>query len=148
MNGYRFFVKALETFDKMKGTEERATELLPLLIARDVSLDRTPATEEGGLTPADRLASPTKTPEEEACAADETSRMSEALHQAVGELSLRERQIMHRRWLTDSPMTLEELGADFGVSKERVRQIEERAKRRIRARIEEIVKEPPLAKSA
>ena len=128
-------------------TEERATELLPLLMARDVSLDRT-VTADDGITPADRLASPTRTPEEETCAADETLRMSEALHQAVGELSPRERQIMHRRWLTDTPMTLEELGADFGVSKERVRQIEERAKRRIRARIEEIVKEPPLAKSA
>ena len=128
-------------------TRERVVALLPLLMARDVSLDRT-ATADDGITPADRLASPTKTPEEEACSADETSRLSEALHQAVGELSPRERQIMHRRWLTDTPMTLEELGADFGVSKERVRQIEERAKRRIRARIEEIVKEPPLAKSA
>jgi RNA polymerase sigma-32 factor len=124
-------------------TEERATELLPLLMARDVSLDRAVGPDDG-TTPAERLASNARTPEEEACVADESSRMSNALHRAVDELSPRERQIMHRRWLTDAPMTLEELGADFGVSKERVRQIEERAKRRIRARIEEIVREPML----
>jgi RNA polymerase sigma-32 factor len=128
-------------------TEERATELLPLLMARDVSLDR-PASTGDTLTPADRLASSDLSPEDEACHADENARLAEALHRAVGELSPRERRIMNERWLTDTPMTLEELGADFGVSKERVRQIEERAKRRIRARIEEIVKEPPLAKSA
>lgn len=127
-------------------TEERATELLPLLMARDVSLDRTTGPEDTS-TPAERLASTARSPEEEACVADESARISEALHQAVDELSPRERQIMRRRWLTETPMTLEELGADFGVSKERVRQIEERAKRRIRARMEEIVGEP-LAKSA
>lgn len=134
-------------------TEERATELLPLLMARDVSLDRTAGPDEG-LSPADRLPSPDESPEDEACAADERQWLSEALTQAISELSPRERQIMNQRWLTEEPMTLEQLGADFGVSKERVRQIEERAKKRIRERMEKLVKaqkivsEPPLAKSA
>ncbi|WP_438018346.1 sigma-70 family RNA polymerase sigma factor [Sorangium sp. So ce315] len=132
-------------------TEERATELLPLLMARDVSLERSPT--EDGVAPVDRLASSTQTPEEEACDADEREQLSRALLQVVSELSPRERRIMNLRWLTDSPVTLEQLGADFGVSKERVRQIEERAKKRMRARIEEITREPtepmpPMAKSA
>jgi RNA polymerase sigma-32 factor len=121
-------------------TEERATELLPLLMARDVSLERS-ATDDGR-APVDRLATNDRSPEEEACLADEREHLQAALKQVVSELSERERSIVRRRWLTDEPQTLEELGAAFGVSKERVRQLEERAKKRMRERLEEIVGEP------
>ena len=66
----------------------------------------------------------------------------QALKQVVAELSPREQNIVKQRWLTDEPQTLEELGAAFGVSKERVRQLEERAKKRMRERLEQIVGEP------
>jgi RNA polymerase sigma-32 factor len=121
-------------------TRERAAELLPLLMARDVSLDRAPV--DDGLAPLDRLASPECSPEDATCAADEQRRLSQVLRQVVSELSPRERIIVRRRWLTENPATLEELGATFGVSKERVRQLEERAKKRMRARMEEITRTP------
>jgi RNA polymerase sigma-32 factor len=121
-------------------TEERATELLPLLMARDVSLERTPS--DDGKAPAERLADGGRSPEEEACLADEQAQLRAALKTVVDELSPRERSIMRQRWLTDEPQTLEQLGEAFGVSKERVRQLEERAKKRMRARLEEIVGEP------
>ena len=60
----------------------------------------------------------------------------------MAELSPRERRIVKQRWLTEEPKTLEQLGEAFGVSKERVRQLEERAKRRMRERLEELVGEP------
>lgn len=60
---------------------------------------------------------------------------------AVAELSPRERNIVERRLMSDEPETLEQLGAAFGVSKERVRQIEERAKERMRVRLQEIAGE-------
>jgi RNA polymerase sigma-32 factor len=126
-------------------TKERAVELLPLLMSHDVSLERSSL--DDGLAPIDRLPADDTSPEDAACAADERERLSRALSQVVSELSPRERSIVKERWLTDSPATLEQLGAAFGVSKERVRQLEERAKRRMRARIEEITREP-LAKSA
>jgi RNA polymerase sigma-32 factor len=126
-------------------TEARAAELLPLLMSRDVSLERPPT--DDGIAPMEKLASPEVSPEEETCAADERDYLARALRQAVSELSPRERRIVRQRWLTDSPVTLEQLGVAFGVSKERVRQIEERAKKRMRARIEEITREP-VAKSA
>jgi RNA polymerase sigma-32 factor len=127
-------------------SEEKVVALLPLLMARDVSLDRPPTPD--GNAPADRLASTDRSPEEEACIADERERMSVVLRQVIAELSPRERRIVKRRWLSEDPVTLEQLGADFGVSKERVRQLEERAKQRMRARIEEITREPLLARSA
>ena len=43
------------------------------------------------------------------------------------ELNERERHIFEARRLEDDPITLEELAAEFGVSRERVRQIEVRA---------------------
>lgn len=121
-------------------TEARATELLPLLMARDVSLERAPS--EDAKAPVDRLADEGRSPEEEACLADERAQLHTALEQVVAELSPRERRIVKQRWLTEEPKTLEQLGAVFGVSKERVRQIEERAKRRMRERLEELVGEP------
>ena len=49
------------------------------------------------------------------------------LQAAMGELNAREREILTERRLKDSPTTLEDLAERFGVSRERVRQIEVRA---------------------
>lgn len=128
---------------KLSGlSQERAAELLPLLMARDVSLEGAP---DDGFAPLDRIASAEDSPEDRVAETDERARMAKALHQVVLELSPRERRIVNERWLTESPVTLEELGNSFGVSKERVRQIEERAKKRMRARIEELTRGPAAA---
>jgi RNA polymerase sigma-32 factor len=117
----------------------RAEALMPLLSARDVRLDdRTP---EGGAA-LDRLASPIPTPEDEIATAEQKTRVEDALTLAVDELPPREREIMRSRWLTETPETLEEVGHRFGISKERVRQLEERAKRRVRERVEALVGHP------
>ena len=50
-----------------------------------------------------------------------------ALRGALSVLNPRERRIFEARRLADEPITLEELSAEFGVSRERVRQIEVRA---------------------
>ena len=49
------------------------------------------------------------------------------LEEAMTELTDRERHILTERRLKDEPTTLEELAAQYGVSRERVRQIEVRA---------------------
>jgi RNA polymerase sigma-32 factor len=49
------------------------------------------------------------------------------LQEAMGELSERERHIIRERRLKDEPATLEDLSKEYGVSRERVRQIEVRA---------------------
>ncbi|OYQ34955.1 RNA polymerase factor sigma-32 [Niveispirillum lacus] len=55
------------------------------------------------------------------------------LAEALGELSPRERRIIAERRLRDEGATLEELGRALGVSKERVRQLENRAMSKLRA---------------
>jgi RNA polymerase sigma-32 factor len=57
---------------------------------------------------------------------EKTIRMS-LLEEAMQELSDRERHILTERRLKDDPTTLEQLASEYGVSRERVRQIEVRA---------------------
>jgi RNA polymerase sigma-32 factor len=58
---------------------------------------------------------------------EEMDRRREYLEAAMEGLNERERRIFTARRLTDEPMTLEELSAEFNVSRERIRQIEVRA---------------------
>jgi RNA polymerase sigma-32 factor len=59
--------------------------------------------------------------------AEEYDIRMELLQAAMGELNDREREILTERRLKDNPTTLEDLAERFGVSRERVRQIEVRA---------------------
>ncbi|MBW8815072.1 MAG: RNA polymerase sigma factor RpoH [Caulobacterales bacterium] len=70
-----------------------------------------------------------QTPSQESVVADtqETNLRMSLLEAAMTELSDRERHILTERRLKDEPTTLEELASEYGVSRERVRQIEVRA---------------------
>lgn len=58
---------------------------------------------------------------------DDYSQKRALMTEAFGTLNERERRIIETRQLADEPMTLEELSQEFGVSRERIRQIETRA---------------------
>jgi len=58
---------------------------------------------------------------------EELTSRREMLGRALGKLNERERRIFEARRLNDEPLTLEELSQEFGVSRERIRQIEVRA---------------------
>jgi len=58
---------------------------------------------------------------------EESDNRRKALGEALSVLNDRERRIFEARRLADDPVTLEDLAAEFGVSRERVRQIEVRA---------------------
>jgi RNA polymerase sigma-32 factor len=58
---------------------------------------------------------------------EERNQRHTMLMEALKGLNERERRVFEARRLTDDPLTLEELSAEFGVSRERIRQIEVRA---------------------
>jgi RNA polymerase sigma-32 factor len=71
-----------------------------------------------------------------------------ALSQALDVLNERERRIFEARRLADDPVTLEELAEEFGVSRERVRQIEVRAFEKVQKAVKnrvEAMETPPAA---
>jgi RNA polymerase sigma-32 factor len=79
---------------------------------------------------------------------EEMENRRKALSHALGVLNDRERRIFEARRLADDPVTLEELAAEFGVSRERVRQIEVRAFEKVQKAVKNKVaamETPPAA---
>jgi len=81
----------------------------------------------------DTLVDDAATQEAIVIAREEGDNRHAALSNALSILNPRERRIFEARRLLDEPMTLEELSAEFGVSRERVRQIEARAFEKVQA---------------
>lgn len=63
---------------------------------------------------------------------DYEEQSTSALHEAMGQLDDRSRNILQRRWLDDDKSTLHELAAEYNVSAERIRQLEKNAMEKIK----------------
>lgn len=139
--------RALRTYRKTKITDpaelaaasglskERVELLLPLLAARETSLDAN--TNDMGAA-VERLEGSSPSPEEEASRHESAHRAGRVVNDAVDHLDERERLIARERFMNEEPPTLQELGLRLGVSKERVRQLEERARTKLRAELSEL----------
>lgn len=71
---------------------------------------------------------------------DELEIRRELLAQSMSVLNDREKDILVQRRLTDDPVTLEELSEGYGVSRERIRQIEVRAFEKLQAKMRELAR--------
>ncbi|MBN9029410.1 MAG: RNA polymerase factor sigma-32 [Rhizobiales bacterium 63-7] len=94
----------------------------------------------------DMLASDEPLPDEQVSMVIDTERRRVWLKEALGHLNEREMRIIQARRLVDEGATLEELGADLGISKERVRQIESRALEKLRNAL--VTADPMMAEMA
>jgi len=99
--------------------------------ARDQSLDGALMTG-SDLKLIDAIADDAPGPEDAAIAADEARRRAGHIAAALAALPERERRIVEERHLREDAPLLREMGRRFGVSKERVRQLEKRALARLR----------------
>ena len=75
---------------------------------------------------------------------DEVEFRLDLLRKAMSFLNDREQDILHKRRLQDTPFTLEELSSEYGVSKERIRQIEVRAFEKLQLQMRELASEVNL----
>ena len=101
----------------------------------DISLNAPLADSDNASAPSERiefLVDKQPLPDETVGSAIDANRRLGWLTDALKRLSEREYNILRERRLNEEPMTLEELGAKLGISKERVRQIESRALEKLR----------------
>jgi len=90
----------------------------------------------------DQLTDESMSPEDLVISIHDRATRNEWIEQALVELSQREQTIIRARRLSDDSATLEELGRDLGVSKERVRQLEQRALQKMKSLLLERSKNP------
>ena len=114
--------------------EEVVTEMSQRMGGRDASLD-VELTEGEGYTLLNTLADESDNQEELLLAHEEQRLNSERTSAALAILKPRERQIIEQRILAEVPSTLQDLAEEFDISRERVRQIEQNALRKLRTAI-------------
>ncbi len=101
---------------------------------RDQSLD---APSPGGdSSPVDRIASGDDLQDERLSCARESDRVRRGVTDALACLDDRERTIIEQRFMADDPASLQDLGTRLGFSRERARQLEMRARRKLRTALE------------
>jgi RNA polymerase sigma-32 factor len=93
----------------------------------------------------DRFVDQSPSPEAVVVDQDEKEHQHNALIAAIDVLDDRERRIFEARHMVDEPMTLEDLAANFRVSRERIRQIEARAFEKVRKAAKTLVTRVPTS---
>lgn len=112
-------------------SEKRLEDMLHTLDTPDFSLDSY-AEASGQPDLRDRVQDPSAGPDDAASGSETDDIVGGAVGVALSSLDERERLIATRRLMDDDPITLADIGREIGVSRERARQIELRAKRKIR----------------
>jgi RNA polymerase sigma-32 factor len=114
---------------------EEVVEMETRLTGRDMPLEGS-GDEDDAFAPIAYLPDPHAEPSEVLEQAEQARLCDEGLHDALASLDDRSRDIVRRRWLVEEGgATLHELAAEYGVSAERIRQIEAKAMQKMRGLI-------------
>jgi RNA polymerase sigma-32 factor len=123
--------------------EDEIEEMDLRLKNRDVSLDAS-MDDEGGSTYIDHLVYDGEDQEEILMKKEETALVKKNIAGALERLNEREKHIIQHRIMADRPETLQEIGDKFNITRERARQIEKEALKKLRAEIPYFGSEPEL----
>ncbi|MEO7774907.1 MAG: RNA polymerase sigma factor RpoH [Steroidobacteraceae bacterium] len=119
-------------------TPAEVTEMEQRLSARDLSFDPTPdADDDDSYGPYVYLPAPDADPAIQAENEQHDSNTTAGLAAAIAKLDARSQGILKQRWMAEEKATLHELAAEYGVSAERIRQIEANAMGKLRGMLSE-----------
>jgi RNA polymerase sigma-32 factor len=126
----------IKTISNELGVDEKSIkEMESRLSSSDMSFD--PPSEanddEASFSPSGFLADESKDPAELIEREDSEEYSHELLHKAMSALDSRSKEILIDRWLQDQKLTLHELADKYGVSAERLRQIEKAAMEKVKS---------------
>jgi RNA polymerase sigma-32 factor len=108
-------------------------EMEKRMSAYDASFDGKDEDDEGeGTAPALYLEAQIDSPEQEIEAIQYDNQMTEQLQHALLSLDERSREIISQRWLIQDKQTLQDLASKYGVSAERIRQLEQNAMKKLK----------------
>jgi RNA polymerase sigma-32 factor len=119
---------------KLRVKASEVEEMAQRMEGRDLSLDA-PMGEDGGSSHVDFVAGHGPGADDELSGAQEQSMVSGRVGLALARLDKRERYIIEQRVMSERPKTLKELGEYFGFSRERARQLEIRAKEKLKVEL-------------
>ena len=117
--------------DRLHVKEREVIEMEQRMSGADVSIDAPVGQREDGAL-VDFLASDEQTAEKRVADAQFRGLLREKVAAFGGTLKGKERVIFEQRLLSDSPGTLQDIGDQFGISRERVRQLESRIKKKLK----------------
>jgi RNA polymerase sigma-32 factor len=137
----------VESISKRLGVAKQDVIEMNRRLGGDASLNA-PLREEGEGEWQDWLVDETADQESRLADREESDVRLDALRGALTVLNPRERRIFEARRLAEDPITLEELSTEFGVSRERVRQIEVRAFEKVQAAVKAGVAKAQLPKAS
>jgi RNA polymerase sigma-32 factor len=140
-------VNAEEIARKLNVKASEVREMEQRMGGRDLSLDA-PMSEDGDATHLDFVESESVSQVDEISERQEADLTRERIRRALTRLDPRERFIIEHRVMGDSEMTLSELGEHFGFSRERARQLEIRAKDKLKAELSALMNEGSLEQTA
>ncbi|WNG48244.1 RNA polymerase sigma factor RpoH [Archangium minus] len=133
-------VDAEEIARKLNVKASEVREMEQRMGGRDLSLDA-PVGEEGDATHLDFVESESSSQVDEVADRQQAKMTRDRIQQALMRLDPRERFIIEHRVMGDAEMTLSELGEHFGFSRERARQLEIRAKDKLKAELASLMAE-------
>jgi RNA polymerase sigma-32 factor len=122
---------AVDAIAKALGTDrETVTAFRARMQRRDLSIEA-PVSEDGSVTVGDRLSAEVVDQSDVVEAAEALTSLKLVLDDVREKLDAREIDILENRILSESPETLDSIGVRYGVSKERIRQVEKRVREKI-----------------
>lgn len=122
--------------DRLGVKEKEIVEMQQRLAAGDLSVD-SPLRDGEESTMLDVLQSNAATAEEQVADSEFRTLVGARIREFGLTLKDKDRVIFDHRLVAEDPMTLQEIGDQYGISRERVRQIENRVKRKLKAHLEE-----------